>query len=438
MPFSIPRIRFSLAKLLAAITIVALLAAAWQLFFYRHPTYSLGLYEKAPSTRSGSIEVGPNRIEIEYIARNDRDVSIHYEDGFSSPVTSQSADEAQFKQVGPWLDVVEFVLAPSPGEIDLVEFRIFNHDTRDPLNQTDGYGWRLKSPNVVQVYGIGKKLPPQVDLWFRLHSREAGTATHRLEPKRGATCQLPETVVTLDDIRAGSWKSVDNKLEQPADLRSANTTLAISWSEPTTSATYDLIAVSKRGQRARSDDYLATQITPNRPLFSTESLFMPLDQIDHLELTPHVDRSVFFFDGLTLPSASETPFAPPPVAVVRVDGQPTTQEVQDFLPIEMNVALLDGEWNHNVTSNGDLGWAIPNPDGPRDVGSALTLTYQTQGINLRPQFEYLDSDTNQPIPYADLHHSSSGSSGGNNFAAGDETLRIPLKRIKEVTITVKP
>ncbi|HVT29444.1 MAG TPA: hypothetical protein VHE81_15620, partial [Lacipirellulaceae bacterium] len=125
------RYHYSLATLLLIVTFVAVLLGAWKIWSYEPPTNRIPLYEKAEGTRRGWMNVGPNRVRLAVIARNDRDGTLHVEDGQQhSTSQSQVPDSSTLAIAGPWLDVAEIRLAPGPEQIDIIDARIFDHKSR--------------------------------------------------------------------------------------------------------------------------------------------------------------------------------------------------------------------------------------------------------------------------------------------------------------------
>ena len=199
--------RFSLGTLLALVTIVALALGAWKIWSYEPPTNRIAEYEKAVGTRQNWFDVGPNRVRLAFIARNDRDGTLHVEDGDHHAASKSTVPyAATISAAAPWLDVAEIRLAPDPDQIDLIDARIFETKTRKLISEIDpAFGWRITDRNVVQLYGLGKPLPERLDVWFRLNSYPADSPVVKLQPNAGASCSLADTTFTLQEIRSGEW-----------------------------------------------------------------------------------------------------------------------------------------------------------------------------------------------------------------------------------------
>ncbi|WP_428304882.1 hypothetical protein [Lacipirellula sp.] len=434
------RFRFSLAKLLAAITLVALLAATWQLVFYRHPTYFLGLYEKAPSTRNGSIAVGPNRIEIEYLARNERDGSIRYADGLGSTIKATSPNAQRLKDAGPWLDLVEIALAPGDA-VDVIEFRAFNHETREFLFAGDGYGWALKSPNVVQLYGFKKPLPPKLDLWFRTHSYALPVQEFKLPAAVGAECKFPYGTVRVEDLQPGNWSTVGAKLLRPLDPDAPTTTAVLSWdvSPAPASERYQITAVAADGRRGHTHLLNYISFRMGASVFSETPRFnMPIDEVDHFILQPFGGLHRFFFEGVELPAISAKPLAAPPVVAVDVNGQEIERRLADFDPVEVVVSTRRGDSFEGASAGGSQAWLIPREGGPIDVDDSFSVTYEICGYSAQPRFRFFDATSNQPIPASQLPERSSTRASGAAEAAGGFSYGIPLDELKSIEMTLGP
>lgn len=432
------RFRFSLAKLLAAITVVAILAAAWRVFFVKHPTYYLAYYEKAPGVRNNSIVVGPNRIEIDYLARNDRDANVQHEDGFGASVTTTSPHAQRLRDVGPWLDMVEIALAPGAKFVDVIEFRPFNHETRELLFADDGYGWKVKSPNVIQLYGIKQPLPGVLDLWFRVQSYPSQAKVYRLPAVVGSECKFPRGTVMLDDLRAGRWSSTDCQLQQPTEVDAPTVTAVISWSLLPDGADYQITAVSSDGRRTHTDSIHYFSFRSGLRSKEVVNFNVPFAEIDHFEIQPFGGRHTFFFDGMTLPKISSTSFAPTPVVALEVDGQEVERGIPDFDPIRVMVATHHGDWSTGVNAGGGQAWLTPRAGGPLRPDESFTLSYQVFGHSALPSFRFFDVTTNRPLAAPELKIRGSSHADIPSAAAGDFKYDIPLDRIKSIEVQLAP
>lgn len=432
------RFRFSLAKLLAAITLVALLAAGWQLIFYRHPTYYLGLYEQAPSTRSGSIAVGPNRIEIEYLARNDRDGSIRYEDGFGAAVKVTSPNAKRLKDVGPWLDVVEIALAPGADLVDVIEFRAFNHETRELLFADDGYGWALKAPNVVQLYSVKKPIPRRLDLWFRAQSYQSPAQSYKLPAAVGDECKFPHGSVRLKDVQPGSWSSTGSKLLKCQDPDAPVVTAALEWDVSPSNEEYQIAAVAADGRRLHTEHFHYISFRSGVVSAEVVSFNLPTAELDHFVLQPFGGRHRFFFEDVEIPAISASPLSSPPVVVIDVNGQEIEREISDYAPIRVVVSTQRGKNFNGVSAGGNQAWVTRRAGGPIDAENTFSVIFQVFGQSARPHFRFLDTATKQWIPAAQLPQRSSSIASGGGATAGGVNYDKPLEQIEAIEVTLEP
>ena len=138
----------------------AVAVSAWKAFVYEPPTHKIPLYEKALGTRS-SARVGPNEIKIRLVARNDRDSSIYVENGHGKVLAgSPPKNEKTLADAAGWLDIAQIELDPGPDLLDIIQVRIFDHDTRKLISELNpAFGWSEAKPNLIHLYGVGKELP---------------------------------------------------------------------------------------------------------------------------------------------------------------------------------------------------------------------------------------------------------------------------------------
>ena len=104
--------RFSMGTLLALVTLAAVVFGAWKIWSYVPPTDRIAAYEKAKGTRQSYFDVGPNRVRLATIARNDRDGTLRVEDGDRRAEAKRHvSDTTTIANAGSWLDVAEIRLA---------------------------------------------------------------------------------------------------------------------------------------------------------------------------------------------------------------------------------------------------------------------------------------------------------------------------------------
>lgn len=198
---------FSLRFLLIGTALIAAVLGVWRVFSYRHPAHQFLFYEKAPFTSGREIKVGPNTIAIRSIARNRYDGKVHMLTG--DGLGQQIPDAERLKGCAKWLDVVQLEITPGPDLAEIIQVRIFDHETRTMLSELDrAYGWRVVEPNLIQIYGLGKEIPAKLDVWLRLNSYADGKI-YQLSPTPGASVQIPGGTISVDEVQDGfaGWSS---------------------------------------------------------------------------------------------------------------------------------------------------------------------------------------------------------------------------------------
>src|SRR5688572_14110205 len=202
--------RFSVRFLFGLTALAAVLLGIWKAFLYEPPTHRIPGYEQAPSTRRLAAEIGPNKITIRSVARNDRDGNISIESGDGKPLPGPVPGTKLLTSCAKWLDVVQLELHPGPDRFEIIEARVFDHASRTLLSQVDpALGWQVLPPNLLQVYGLGKEVPQLVDVWLRVHSYRPEDRAFVLPPQAGSEVSLPGGTMTLREIQNGfaGWSS---------------------------------------------------------------------------------------------------------------------------------------------------------------------------------------------------------------------------------------
>ncbi|MEM7316240.1 MAG: hypothetical protein AAF497_24160 [Planctomycetota bacterium] len=72
------------------------------------------------------------------------------------------------------------------------------------------------------------------------------------------------------------------------------------------------------------------------------TLKVGLDDIDHIEFQPFVDRDRFFFQGVQLPKTSMAAFSDPPRATVTFDEVDKKVRLDAYLPLKVSMELIEG------------------------------------------------------------------------------------------------
>lgn len=413
--------------------------AVWRVFIYEPPTHKIALYEKAPGTRRGWIDVGPNRIRLRLIARNDRDGSIHYDDQRSTSAKLLTQREKDLASPAAWLDVVQIELDPGHDQVDVIEVRIFDHETRELLPQLHrAYGWQTIAPNIVQIYGLGKSLPDKLDIWFRAHSYAAGDPIVKLATSPGSTCDLPGGTLTLHDIRAGFHPFNGHDLHGKAEREEVSVATVINWAGKWEADRYQIAAVSADGAKRHTDVPHFLNFTGNTGVRQPIYFEAPLSELDHFELRRFGGRERFFFEAVELPKTSTQPFTKPPSARVKIAGKETEADLTEFDPLHLRIAARRGEWATGTAASGL--WAAVTPaDEVTNQDKAFTFTYHGVGVgNLALKVRFLDAETEKVVEESDLPRGATGAGSGSAVSAGYIEYWMPLDRIDSVDVTLGP
>jgi hypothetical protein len=276
-------------------------------------------YEKAPlSGPDLSIKIGPNRFAVEAVARNEQDGSLLYEDGKGKVVRAQDhrpPTDALAQALGK--DVV-LVQMPSGINFDVIESRVFDHETRELL--WDGGPASVVADRVgdswMRLTRSGGRMPDSIDLWFRADSYPEKDQPLILKGAVGEKLAIGPSTITVREIRdgavsVGKWDYSD--LTKPPKLqwledniyrKGEACTVVFDETGQWPHGRYQVCAVDKRG-RKHFDDPHFMDFARNGP---TQVIFyhsLPISQLDHFEWRPFGGRHVFCLDGIRLPKVAQ-------------------------------------------------------------------------------------------------------------------------------------
>lgn len=434
MPRSLGGRRFSLRFLLIGTALIAAGLGVWRVFSYRHPAHAFLSYEKAPSTSGRQMKVGPNTITLRSVARNRYDGTIHMltGDGLSQLLPGVQ----QLKDCAKWLDVVQLEITPGPDLAELIHVRIFDHETRTMLSQLDpAYGWRVVEPNLIQIYGLGKEIPPKLDVWLRLNSHVDDTI-YSLAPVVGASVKVPGGTITVDEVHDGfaGWSSGKGFYPANPDGTSDSAVLldwAGNWTEETR---YQFTVVSDEDERDYQGRFMRLNWNSNSvgPIRSP----FPLGEIDHFELRPFGGRHRFFFDGLEVPPATGRKFDPPPTVTIPINGTHRQGFLPQFDPLRVRYRVEKGTNVHGSAVYDTLAWI--KQSGPhKNVDTEFTLLFTVHGIAELPlDIRLQDASSGQWLG-KNLQTSGNYMSHGANRKASAQVFRMPLEDVKAIEVTAR-
>lgn len=439
--------RFSLRTLILFVSLLAVALTIWRVFFYFPEAHRNRLYEYADSTRQLAAQIGPNVVSIKLVSRNDRDGSIHVEDGKGQLVSGTTPHQEQvLKDCSDWLDVVQIELDPGPDLLDINEIRVFDHETHEILTiNSESIGWRRSPPNVIQIYGLGRKIPEKIDLWMRMHSYDPETAIMHLDPLIGAKCDINGGTISVADLRKGrwSWHSAEGLREPSMDYETSFTAL-FKWEGPRNRQRYHIKAVDERGQNIIYDFPNYIHFENVNPPQSHENFGGNLSEVNHFEVRkfrqwPIDTRSKFYFSDLKLPKTSNVGFAKPPVAKVQVGGEEVEQQLAEFSPLEMTVAAHRGDWAGGTMSNGRHTLVTRREGGAVDLDTSCTVVYAMLGMGyVDTDLKLLNKKGEDLLTVRRVGRIGRSSSHNSTSQAGYNKPSIPLEEIDAVEIRITP
>jgi len=261
----------------------------------------------------------PERFSVAAVVRNDRDGSLrvegrprHAPQGFRLRAERRDAGPGRLARRG------ERLSRTRPSRFDVIELRVFDHKSRKLITSLDGMGasYYPSSPPVVQVRGLGKRLPDSVDVWFRASSHELGEPVVALKGEAGASATSDGRSVSVRE--AGTERSLMRRKRLPG-RRESSTSGCRFRARPTarvrSSSTgrqrvagrYQICAVGRDGRKvfANVPHFLNFQATPG-----TEAIHFQLapGELSHFELRRLATGTRSIFDDVKLPNASTRPF----------------------------------------------------------------------------------------------------------------------------------
>ncbi len=435
-----PKRRFTILTLLVLTGLSAAVAGYWKAFIDEPPTHKISAYERAMPWHSTTAQVGPNRVTIELIARNDRDGSISIEDGRGHNLSKRQPQRLlALTQAAAWLDVVQVELSPDMDALDILEIRVFDHARRQLLSEIDGlYGWRLLPGNILELYGLGRRLPDELDLWFRAHSYPKDDPVSLLSPTGGGAVALPGGSLVVSDIRPGTWDADSSVGFTKGHGQTKTDTSAIfefrgNWQ----AGRYQIYAVTRERRKSHPSfpHFLDCSVGGSWHAISFD---LPMEDILHFELRPFGGRHRVLFEAVKLPKLTGGTFKSPPAATAQITGQEINETLPQFHPLEVRVSTHRGIVANGTYTNGMHAGVIQS-DQVIDADTATTFQYHVLGVHDIPwQFLFQESASGQWLPETGLAGGRSGRGAASACGAhvGFLYFNTPLERIEAVELTI--
>ena len=432
-----PRTQFTIKRLLLLVLVAAIGIVVWQRYIYEHPAHKNPSYEKAPYTKSGQAQIGPNKLVVTSISRSDRDGSLVIQDRKGNPITRKIPNETVLKSSGSWLDTVQLELSVEPGDIEILELRVFDSESRASITTDDRFGYRIVDSNTIHLYGLGAKLPDHVDVWMRLLSRKPNDTIVKLAPSEGASCKVHGGKLALAQMVEGNANfEKDRFVVYREDANDC--TLLVEYDGPDwpRGTRYQFTTVKKDGRRIPLDALISsTSFYQSRKVIPWVS--SGISEVDHFEIRPFVERDRFFFEGISLPKTSPAKFTAPPKAKFTFSGQTKSVELTELAPLSMRLSSLPGGYASGVGTRHGIRWLErdPNADLIRQHGQS-TIAFDFKGIsgisNRRWNITLLDMNGKQ---WSNSLTGTSRSGGGWIF--GFKESDLALDKIEAVELQLR-
>ncbi len=415
-------------------------------------------YENADGTRGLQIEVGPTQFSIEAVARWGRTGPPIVENGKGWTLGEPDFKTPDYSALSQWMDIANIYLSPEASEYDVLELRVFDHETRELLQLEDrlGIGFDVND-GVVQLRSVGGLLPDSVDVWMRVLHNPPTSPMWRLNAEQGASAGLDEGSLLFREVRDGSWSYAtrSGSLEPLADGRKLSVAEVEwnKWSErgaAVCTAVFDFVNAKGRMPGERDRYQIAaiakdgSRHVPDFPHFLSAGagktqvikFDLPAEQLSHLEIRPFHGRDRFYFDGIELPHVDGPPADPPPTLPIKLKGSGGGMVTADLLdPLRFTITILKGERATGVESRREQAWVEMAAEPYENADSIVTIVYEIQGLRVRaPLFRCIDSEGNEIDARTTTKANTSLPQG---LTVGFETKKISIERIDEVLFSIR-
>ena len=411
-------------------------------------------YEKAEASKDLKVKVGPTTFEVNTVVRWDGSGNPIFENGRGQPLTKIGFMGPDYSRQARWMDIANIYFSPDSVRYDVLELRVFDHQTREMLSPKGriGVGYDVQRSRV-QLRSIGAPLPKAVDVWFRLLHNPAKDRLSKLDAKPGASVKLDRETFSVRVIKGGSW-SYSTKRPPASPTTQIQWTDHRQWTghqeDGTTTVVFDftnvhrsifsgppryqICAVAADGRRYVPDfpHFIgivsgATQIV---------NFHLPAEKLSRFEVRRFHGRDRFYFDNVKLPRIPRRTFAPPPPVTVPVNGKKTEYTSTCLDPISLNVHVLPGIAAASVQGGSGTRparvYPASEPHGNPDTQS--TAIYDFHGIELNRCFlTYLD-DQGAPVTSRSTNRIAHGAPA-RQFA-GYERVEIPIEKIAQIRLSL--
>ncbi len=430
------RRQFSILSILGLMLVAALSIVGWQKYIYVHPAHKNTMYEKAPFTNSGQFKLGKNVVSIKSITHSDRGNRIVAEDRMGKPLASPPAYAEMLKSSADWLDTVQLELDAGDSEFEVIHARIFDYSTRTAIGKTDPQtGYRMIDPSTLQIYRLGAKLPDRLDVWLRVRSYpkkngeivKLNPAVNRPAKGLGGSFEIVEFCDGFASYSTATGQLVGDP--QSADRESAYLVkFDGNWPK---GQRVQIVTVGKNGDRRHEAQYFTfTDYYSDHPKLLT--LPMGREQIDHIEIREFVDRRVFFFQGLKVPTTSQSAFVRPPHVEIPAGSLAEELSITEFLPLDVSVAMESGSTATGTFSSEHAQDIMRNINNTK-MDSHATFITRTMGLGgrcLSVNVAATDPEKGAIVPL----RRGSGSSGGSASHLKYQVLQVPIEQVDSIQL----
>ena len=410
-------------------------------------------YEKAPGTTTRKIQVGPTEFSVNAVVRWGPAGRALLENGKGWVLGQLDFKTPDYSAQSQWMDIANIYVGPDSSQYDVLELRVFDHETRKllQLEYRDAIGYDINN-GIVQLRSVGGLLPATIDIWMRVLHNPENSPMWRLNAEKGASVNLENGALLFREIREGRWSySMKSPDLGPPDGKTLSVA-RIEWNERTDdgrtlcTAVFDL----PRAQTGDSNRYQiaavakdGTRHIPDYPHFlsvaagHTQVIVFDLsaDSLSHFEIRPFHGRDRFYFDGIQLPHVEDRLLAAPPTVPVRLNGKEGRMAIDAFAPARVNVTVLKGMRASGVESSSYHGWVKMTEEPHKNIDSMVTVIYDIDGLRVKKSsFSFLNAEGRELVARS-VTSSSTGHPYG--FTVGYEVARVALEKVDHLLFSIK-